>query len=442
MQIKGFTTLAASQAGLLAPETITRNMGGLVDSLDLQIRSVSLSHAEAASLNIAITEGKFSPDQKLKLATSISERVSTAPEHGSTNRNQTLTNVLAYFTASDWLVFEDCTLHMTHKLGRISERCRLLGVCNPSEVTTKNLAAIIASTHCPSAGPKALHGIVVDIKKGLHEHRSAVTSKLVKYPTSPMELPKHMYDAANAGEAPVIKILDSFGAVAAKIPMRMSNRAMGQPSYSPNIGNVVEQLLAHLQVVPQHRARRSPVELTQYGESIARGHSRSDLHFGSDSSPDQRQPVSRFALLDDLARQLGGGAHGAGRAQQASVPGVAPAVPSTPTPLITPPLCVSATPGGTGDDDESAIDAAADDAVRRLETLAAKAADTAPKGSKKPKGVMKRPAAAPTGGTVAAKRPAAATPEAMLGCAKCRGSPGGCAQCRDHGFAGRRFTRE
>ena len=85
-QIKGFTALVASQTGLLAPETIARNMSGMVDSLDLQIRSLSLGHADAASLNIAISEGKFSQDNKMKLATSISERVSLAPDRDTSKK--------------------------------------------------------------------------------------------------------------------------------------------------------------------------------------------------------------------------------------------------------------------------------------------------------------------------------------------------------------------
>ena len=459
-QIKGFTALVASQTGLLAPETIARNMSGMVDSLDLQIRSLSLGHADAASINIAIAEGKFSQDHKTKLATSISERVSLAPDLDTGNKTQTLTNVLAYFTSADWLIFEDGTLHMSHKIGRITERCRLLGLCRPSEGTTKHLAAIVASTHCPDAQPAALHAIVVDIKKGLHNFSSTVTTKLTKYPKSPMELPQHIYDAAYAGEAPVVKKLDSFGAVAAKIPMRSSNHAL-TPPLSQNLGNVVEQLLVHLQAGQHYQGRRSPVQLTRYGESIvARGSASSgDIFGGGDGSPYHRLP-SRFALQDDATSPPVGGTQGADRLHQSGAayaavpPATKPQVATQPSPATHPQVALD---GG----DEA--DTGADDIVRNLEALAAKTADDATKHGSTAKGGMKRPAAA--FGNAAAKsgskpncgmkRPAAASagdlapamkkrPAAMmvLGCAKCRGSPKGCAQCRDPGFVGRRFTRE
>jgi UPF0042 nucleotide-binding protein len=102
-----------------------------------------------------------------------------------------------------------------------------------------------------------------------------------------MELPQHIYDAAYAGEAPVVKELDSFGAVAAKIPMRSSNHAL-TPPHSQNIGNVVEQILAHLQSGLQPPSHRSPIQLTRYGESIVACGSSSigDIFGGGDGGPD------------------------------------------------------------------------------------------------------------------------------------------------------------
>ena len=65
------------------------------------------------------------------------------------------------------------------------------------------------------------------------------------------------------------------------------------------------------------------------------------------------------------------------------------------------------------------------------------------KSAKKPtvasaKSAKKPPVAS---GHVAKKRPAAAAGLLVLGCAKCRGNPAGCTQCRDPAFTGRRFKR-
>ena len=65
------------------------------------------------------------------------------------------------------------------------------------------------------------------------------------------------------------------------------------------------------------------------------------------------------------------------------------------------------------------------------------------KSAKKPtvasaKSAKKPPVAS---GHVAKKRPAAAAGLLVLGCAKCRGNPAGCTQCRDPAFTGRRFQR-
>ena len=461
-QIKGFAALVGSQEGLLPPEIISRNTAGMVDSLDMQIRSLSLSNAEAYSLNVAIASGVFSQDQKTRLATSISERVSLAPDGASNGRTQTLTNVLAYFSAQDWAVFEDNTLHLSCKIGRITERCRLLGLTNPSESTIKHLSAIIASTHCPAAEPAAMHAIVVDIKKGLHNVTSVTTSRLTKYPPVPADLPDHLYEAAYRGDPPIVKILDSFGAVAAKTPMRSSNRALSVAPLSQ--GNLVERLLVQLRNELQPPSNR--IQLTKYGESIvARGHAAAGssgdaLGGGYGNLSPVHTPPNRLALQYEATSPLGVVAHGAGSwplhqagaASVAVVPVAQPAVAARIPPSKKPPL----TPI---DGASAAADADADDAVSRLEALAAKAADGATGDSKK-KGCKKKPAAATAGGSAAAtssgskpmkgvmKRPAAVAqkvPRAKtiaMGCGKCRGSPSGCSQCRDPGFSGKRWCRK
>ena len=78
-------------------------------------------------------------------------------------------------------------------------------------------------------------------------------------------------------------------------------------------------------------------------------------------------------------------------------------------------------------------------AAAEPETPEPKACDVAEKSSKKQKKRQVTPVKKPP---VAIEPPPVAKPPVLvLGCAKCRGSHGGCAQCRNPSFSGKRYQR-
>jgi hypothetical protein len=410
-QITGYTKFVQSQEGLLPPAVIAANMDGMVNSLLLQLGNIALTTANATLLNTAVSESKFSEEHKLKLATTIASRVSVAPI--PTKKTQTLTAVLGYFTETDWAFFEDKAVLMFHKVGRLADRCRLLGLVNPSEATVKHLAAVIAVAHCPTGAPQELHQLVLHVKQSISSFKGSIQAMVTRFPDNPDELPQDVFAAAYPSDKPVTKKCPGFQAVLGKIPLRVSNKSVQQPmSAMPKFQqgpNVVDELLAML-------GRRAPaVQLTPYGESIARS-----SNFSYTESPIR---PAMPALLD------------------------APSPPQTTGPTIhlvgTKPIATSPTPSIAAQAMPADEDTAeADDAVTALEAIAAKAAAKAAaklagKHASKRAGddvdliPKKRPAAA------AHKKPAAAV---SFGCSKCRGSQAGCKQCRDPGFGGRRFT--
>ena len=464
-QIIGYNQFVDSQHGLLPPDVIAGSTKGMVNNLLIQFANIPLTAACATRLNTAIAAAKFSPDQKTQLATAIANRVSTAQV--ASTKTQTLKAVLGYFTATDWSVFESESMQTIHKVGRLADRCRLLGLVNPSEATVKHLAAVIAVAHCPTAQPADLYPIVVQVKAAIQHQKCAVTTLMANYPDCPSDLPKEVYDSAYPSDPPIVKKCPGFVAVLGNVPLRKTNRAVSnQPAAShDNITaeNVVQKLLHLMQ--PQHQPQVLPaITLTPYGTSIARGCSFSSSSGGWDcSTPVPRSSSPGPAALVDALRPMTGD-H--------------PPSPASPAAKMTSTL---PPPAKGGDELDAAAD---DDAVDALEAAAAKAAarpmkgsGAAPakrhkskatkKGKSKAKAALKRPGAAPTvtvpppaqtvkptgaapTGTVppparaagaAMKRPASAALFA-LGCGKCRGSPSGCGQCKQSWFTGRRFTRK
>ena len=63
------------------------------------------------------------------IANAVSAKVALGLEKPTAQKNQVVPNVLSYFTGMDWAVFADPALHAQQKVGRITERFKLLGGC-------------------------------------------------------------------------------------------------------------------------------------------------------------------------------------------------------------------------------------------------------------------------------------------------------------------------
>ena len=415
-------------------------------------------------LNIVLTESKFSADQRTALAAIAAEMVTTTGSNPSHNeRNQVLSTPLHYSTAKDWDVL-DSTVSISTKLNVIADRCRLLGLCNPKEKTVRSLVAIVPATEQHiQFQPDILHTMVTDLKKLLHLKVSGVAGRLANYPPSPSSLPDVMFQAAYRDGVPVTKTIEGFAAIAAKIPLRGSNKALSSSSQSSHAvlqqGNAVDQLLLQLQLERQHGQQRlqphhPTIALTPYGQDLARR--------ASMPGHDQRSTWQHVQPLANVPHDSTWGSPVPPPPPPVQppwqstmqVPIPQPAQQSVQTPMQPPPQqmlpapmqpalkdAVQA-PGGDADDD---------DAIQKLEAVASKGVAI-----KRQAAARKRPAAADDAMSEAGRSTATAgkakvahklclkklaVAPVVLGCAKCRGSVGGCGQCHERAFTGKRFCR-
>ncbi len=214
----------------------------LVNSIVASVVSLkSLQMAEASALNKAVSESGLSDAHKCMLTTAVAQRLIDGSTLGTAKKTtQTFLHPVAFFTASDWGVFDEASTTMLQKVSRVVERLQLLNVTNPSEETVRHLVAMLAATvQHPCDDSTGLHTIVLDVKAAILplRNRSAV-QQLVMYPASPDLLPQCMMTAAySTDDPPIFKQLDGMSAILPRIPMRSSNRTIAPHRNQPSSGS-------------------------------------------------------------------------------------------------------------------------------------------------------------------------------------------------------------
>jgi len=360
---------------------------------------------------------------------------------------------------------------MLQKVSRVVERLQLLNVTNPSEESVQYLVAMLATTlqhPCDSTG---LHTMVLDVKAAILPLRTRpVLQQLVVYPASPGLLPGYMVAAAyGTDDPPVMKQFDAMVAILQRIPMRNSNK-----SIAPHRA----QLPASSSSSPS-----SPVDWMQVMMQHLLGGS------VNMQPPLQRTPSlqlhSPMRVMQPLADV---GSPGAPRGlDDTPVYLAGPAAAARPAAAIAGPAALmdAFRPSAAALVETDAETKASTDRVELLERLAAKAvgdgdgaaaadgevagkAKGAAKAGAKGKAVgkavgkakckanAKNKCKAKAAGKAVCKAAGKAVGKAkakckgkvvmkvkkfLLGCAKCRGGHGGCKQCRDPAFTGKRYQK-
>ena len=440
-QIKGCSEFFTSQARLLPEAVVQGNMLAMATSIRSQLQTMStLDASQAAVMNTAIMSSSFSDSHKALLAEAVSAKAMMGVGTTSTAKTQTMTSVLNFFTGSDWAVFGDQGYHVSQKVGRVVERLHKLGLLHPSESTVKGLVAMLASAHNPGSDQSSLYGIVRDLKSALVATRAnsdgPAAHRLSTYPESPLGLPKKHFDDAYPlpEDPPVSKNVDTFVVLRGRVPVRVTNKAL-KPHAAPSQTDPSQWTPATMQAMfaqafqhTRHGQQDVPITYMNAGGT----------------APGRLAIMPRTIDVGTPPRSLSNLAIGDGSPVSspvhASPCGQTSTQPSTKASVLESPGVLAddthIEPGGD-------VAAAAGDRVRFLEKLVAGAAPATAIGAKTADGdagkvIMKKPAVV--------KRPASAVAHVeldglKLGCGKCRGSPGGCTQCRNPMFTGRRYQR-
>ena len=226
-QLQDCTGLFQTQSGLLQPDQLAAIVQSLATSLKSQIMVATIDVAGATALTQAIISSSFPDETKRVLTAAVNLQVTAGPTPAGSGKNQHCANVLCYFTAADWKVFEDPTRHINVKYNRLVERCRLLGFVHPSEEALKYLLGVVAAVHCPDADGQTLYGMVNSLKQIFATTRGVRQGHVLHtYPATPADLSHDHFAVAysDLSDPPVAKEPPHFAMVVAKTPLRSSNK--------------------------------------------------------------------------------------------------------------------------------------------------------------------------------------------------------------------------
>ena len=248
-QINGCSQFFASQGTLLSCENVDESEAAMVTSIVNQIASLrSLDVNGGNTINGAITASTLRAPLKRQLAEAVPRRVLSLPSTAALQRRtcQTLKTPCAYFTVSDWLVFDDDSIGIARKIHRMVDRMAGLGLMNPSEGAIKHLTAMLAAASCPSASPSSLHALGQEIKSAFQgkKARGSALPHIAAYPDDPSALPDviHASGYTDEDDPPVERTPPGFAIILQKVPMRTTHKSIGgSPSSAAALGGHQQQ---------------------------------------------------------------------------------------------------------------------------------------------------------------------------------------------------------
>ena len=235
-QIRSYASLLSSQqaAGLL-PSDQDACMVGMCQVFCTQIHQLrSLDCTGSGELNAAIAGSAFGASQKSQLASAVASRVLSqrAPTSGKSRDTQTLLNPLPYFTQSDIEALNKVQPLMHAKVLKTEtmvQRMGSIGMYNPTEKTTRGLAAAMCGLLWPESGqpsPADMWNVVLTIKSSFDKLTvDESLPHLITYPANPDGLPGSIYTHAYppGGEQPVGMNIDKYQFYHRIMVMRTSN---------------------------------------------------------------------------------------------------------------------------------------------------------------------------------------------------------------------------
>lgn len=174
----------------------------------------------------------FSPSMLQKLKDYIDNRVSNVNKPViptvTTVKPQHI-NVAYCLSKSDWhQLHTHASYHF--KLSLLVKKLRALGIQSLSELSCKNSVATLLCCYKTMPEASTVFQMVQDFKLAFNSTEIIRgLPVLIKYPTSPRELPNEIYEAVyNGQEAPMNHCPDQFTMVTKQVPMRQANKLIAK----------------------------------------------------------------------------------------------------------------------------------------------------------------------------------------------------------------------
>ena len=268
----------------------------LVDSIIAKIKSLkSFDSSAAVKLVNALAASTFDHAYKTQLQTGIDDRL-VQGFASSTKKNaveqQCLTNPLSYLTGQDWVDIDKHaaeSLDVDKMMGVIAQRYGKLGIRSLHEQSVKwavavPLAKVVSLTNQWPRYHK-IYGWVQTFKRDFECVKTPYPHvQIVKFPSTPRELPQSVFDFAYSDGTPITKEIDNFMQLGNHIPLRSNSLLLQREVHNASWGqSAMVPPRMHAGLRPNYRSRQL-----------------ADFHTGSDE--EQSIPGLRVLNRDHRSR--------------------------------------------------------------------------------------------------------------------------------------------
>lgn len=193
----------------------------------------SMSNTDAAEVYTQLTNLNLPNEFKVDIKEAIDNRLIGATTTALNGvKPQWILDLNNYCTANEWASLTNQEQSYQSKVQVLVDRLVSLQVQSMHEQSVKYAVALLLTTHfSSSAWPSAssIHTMVVDFKRTFQSAQKIGTSRLMKYPTNPSDLPADMYARAYPDEAspPVARHIERMRLVAEQhIPLRSTSKML------------------------------------------------------------------------------------------------------------------------------------------------------------------------------------------------------------------------
>jgi len=266
---------------------------------------------EAASIQDALADSPYGEDGTARLLKAIDARVAAAsaasdakpgpakkPQGQGTEPKQFLKTWWHYFTAEDWLVFNDPKKSFNSKMTQAVERANSVGCINCHEQSFKWLLAFLLLVHYDELPTyRQIFDKLHDLKAcALAERKPYAHEMLVEFPEDPSELPRSVWNFAYSASPPTKVTMQGVNTVSEHIPLRGNSKLLKGKKLTPGLDSAD---LAHVKTEHSSEAASRPVQASPAPMLAKQEHTDLEALVGADIATPAEQ-----ALLAEFQRKL------------------------------------------------------------------------------------------------------------------------------------------
>ena len=223
----------------------------------MQANDFPISTEQAVEIGGAINAGPWAPEQKQALHSVVNELLASSSANSKRRGMQKLKKFENFQTDPEWKSIRNRNVARQARIAQVANRAWSLGLTCPSEKDTSLRIAVIIALCEGVADDAEIDEIYDDFKaavKSCAEARKYPHEHLLNYPSSPFDLPKHMFEFAYGEDRPIEVLIPELDGIMSKLSCR--NKAGSGRKKGDSSARSAENMLEDLKILQGHAAKK------------------------------------------------------------------------------------------------------------------------------------------------------------------------------------------